>query len=867
MAFFEILLDVVFPNDIVEKNTIILRELFSTKVLDITFFSPECEIILAGGLKQSRARSSHIMNISKLAEVLSVNLVDKGVLLTVEARKPENTVSLIKLLTLFLDLVEVMEWQKAPLSSNDSLQLLPSLDDLQNNKIRILKEISEATATRIFTQIKLPDVGDDFFVSVLFGFMFASLDETQLEPRGHTAVALTELLTVVANKLRASEKEALMQETSLAQKWQRLLALERNKYDLLRNVLLPALRESLSFYVNRKRDNYLTKRKGRLFSLYQLAQHSQPMPGLNSHIFVDLLCGCSSFYAIFNIQENVINNFLRAILKKKYNAVFLDVYYQAHSNDWPKDKLQLFIADNNEFAVCDAHRSPDAYSKLRAFVQAVEEDRKIFKPILPQDERNKICKSILPQDERNMSALLYLACTRGYVDLVNFTIKQGADVNYKHVDSTTPLIQAAINGNVVIANILINHQADINYHDSRYRTALNMAVDSGAVGLVNMLLENKAETSYQDLTIPTPLLMAALKNRLEVAQRLLECGADVNAVSVLVTAKNLHVTPLWMAIRLGHLDMVKLLLQYKVKVCGPDRDRAQEIGYVEIAKTLEEYMAGEYQHNNSFPQFDYEKKIGEESSLRTAVGTSAHENSSKKSTSKFFKNVELQEGSNKPNISFISRKGLSIGPKILMEALHLEDGSAVVGEAIDDGGCFFDSFAQAINKLGFCQKNSGEAYSEKSLRKLCWEYYQKNKQQVDDWNQGDAVGGRFFYDMVQYTKPELDRDFNEQSPVWGRYAIEGKMLCAQLDIPLIHVIEVNQDPDDSKKIIATCFVITATDEPKKLCAIEYDNSVPTLVVSQQDLHFVPILPPRMSSSTDVSSASIQSVSYPRVGFK
>ncbi len=172
----------------------------------------------------------------------------------------------------------------------------------------------------------------------------------------------------------------------------------------------------------------------------------------------------------------------------------------------------------------------------------------------------------------------------------------------------------------------------------------------------------------------------------------------------------------------------------------------------------------------------------------------------------------------------------------LKKLLNLSD-DFTIGEAIDDGGCFFDSLAQTLNQL-----YGTDIYSEDYLRLLCQEYFFANKEEVNTLNKADnglELGDD--YAFVKYSKAQLDAAFYGRSPIWGRPSVEGKILCHKLNLKAIYVVELIIDPDSGSLIPA---VFKATKNGYTQLDVLPQNVIgkePVLLVHQDKLHFVPLL--------------------------
>ena len=107
--------------------------------------------------------------------------------------------------------------------------------------------------------------------------------------------------------------------------------------------------------------------------------------------------------------------------------------------------------------------------------------------------------------------------------------------------------------NVDVANFLINEGVDIEMRDEMGLTALHYAARAGLRSVVELLVKKGADVNVVTLQKYTPLHFAASRGHYEIVKFLLEHGASVD-----IRAK--RGTPLVGAIENGHLEVVKLLL-------------------------------------------------------------------------------------------------------------------------------------------------------------------------------------------------------------------------------------------------------------------------------------------------------------------
>ncbi len=125
--------------------------------------------------------------------------------------------------------------------------------------------------------------------------------------------------------------------------------------------------------------------------------------------------------------------------------------------------------------------------------------------------------------------------------LIQRLIDKGADVNAQGYNGLIPLHQAAQSGRLEVARLLIDRGADVNAFD-RYNGPVGAAGITGTVlqvainyhpkeEMAKFLVERGAKLNRKDSGGDTELHLAALKGYAELARALIEHGADVHAVN------------------------------------------------------------------------------------------------------------------------------------------------------------------------------------------------------------------------------------------------------------------------------------------------------------------------------------------------
>ncbi len=137
-------------------------------------------------------------------------------------------------------------------------------------------------------------------------------------------------------------------------------------------------------------------------------------------------------------------------------------------------------------------------------------------------------------DAANGYTALHIAVKQHDVGIVKMLISEfGANANCKSVDGETPLIVACrweYDGGVELVNFLIENGANVNERDYNDNTALHCAVSIGEMDTILSLLRHGANPNMVDHNGNTPLHTAAIQNDyhnyIKIMEVLLSHGAD-----------------------------------------------------------------------------------------------------------------------------------------------------------------------------------------------------------------------------------------------------------------------------------------------------------------------------------------------------
>eukprot|EP00029_Vermamoeba_vermiformis_P006937 TRINITY_DN2860_c0_g1_i1.p1 TRINITY_DN2860_c0_g1~~TRINITY_DN2860_c0_g1_i1.p1 ORF type:complete len:699 (+),score=132.14 TRINITY_DN2860_c0_g1_i1:64-2160(+) len=208
-------------------------------------------------------------------------------------------------------------------------------------------------------------------------------------------------------------------------------------------------------------------------------------------------------------------------------------------------------------------------------------------------------------DGDNKCTALYHACRRGKIDIVNYLIEKGADVNLGDKTGKNPLhltARSTRDENFDCFKALIKASTiDVNAGDYLKRTALHMAVCKGRQetvrllvthdkinvnvqdvdgitplhlvyrfsreGFEEILFENKdLNVNLEDRMKRTPLHLAILKARETSVEKLIARGANVNA------RDEDDNTPIHLASERGYLSIVTLLIRHNAEISPLNKD-------------------------------------------------------------------------------------------------------------------------------------------------------------------------------------------------------------------------------------------------------------------------------------------------------
>lgn len=237
-------------------------------------------------------------------------------------------------------------------------------------------------------------------------------------------------------------------------------------------------------------------------------------------------------------------------------------------------------------------------------------------------------QDVLTQATEREVKPIYLACSSGQVDVCEYFIAQGENIDATNeTDLSTPLHGACNSGHLHVVKYLLEAKADLNSKTSTGANALHMSCQSAHFEIIQLLLSRGVNIDQATTSGITPLMFSSRIGDQRTCQLLLDNNADLFAIFDGLTAHDWaaaegHVSvasllqlrmrlkkvedmveatgapALYLAAEKGHLDLVEEIVstQPDVKLDSMHNGRtplfvACELGFTELADFLLEHQA------------------------------------------------------------------------------------------------------------------------------------------------------------------------------------------------------------------------------------------------------------------------------------
>ncbi|RUS76171.1 hypothetical protein EGW08_016083 [Elysia chlorotica] len=205
--------------------------------------------------------------------------------------------------------------------------------------------------------------------------------------------------------------------------------------------------------------------------------------------------------------------------------------------------VELLLAKGADYSVMDK------YDKTAIFMAAEENKLEVLQKLLSETK----VKMLIDESDCYDNSPLHIAAQKGYLDIVQCLLKNGADLDNKNEEEETPLHLAAKHGRTNIVRELIKTDTMIvNDEDENSNTPLHLAAQYGHHKLAKVLLDLGADVSARNYNV-------------SIIQAIWSYYPPLT-VCVLSVSRNYTTTPLHLASSYGHARVVELLLDWDADV-------------------------------------------------------------------------------------------------------------------------------------------------------------------------------------------------------------------------------------------------------------------------------------------------------------
>ncbi|CAL8068065.1 unnamed protein product [Calicophoron daubneyi] len=162
-------------------------------------------------------------------------------------------------------------------------------------------------------------------------------------------------------------------------------------------------------------------------------------------------------------------------------------------------------------------------------------------------------------EDKLLQTALHKAADRDNLEVVRLLVKQGADLENQDRDGNTPLLLASSQGHVQLVKALIDAGANLRAQEKNAKSAVYICAEENRHELLEVLLAcplGKSLIPVPDIFNDTPLHVAAKRGHLEIVKLLIKAGVDLSVKN------ERERTALHYAARNGRLPVARLLLDH-----------------------------------------------------------------------------------------------------------------------------------------------------------------------------------------------------------------------------------------------------------------------------------------------------------------
>ena len=195
------------------------------------------------------------------------------------------------------------------------------------------------------------------------------------------------------------------------------------------------------------------------------------------------------------------------------------------------------------------------------------------------------------------------AANNGHIEVVQFLIKQHADINACDNEGRSCLWTAAFNGHTDVVRALVSAGADVHLQTNDGFSPLSAASQQGHADTVVMLLDSGADIEMRDSDGRTALWLATLHGQIDVLNTLIVRAANDGA------SDNRLQSPLCEAAMCELLNVVKRLTEHKILISGVEDSCQDPLSYVtasvkRVVKTMLQLLMNKHVGVGCMKDFD-----------------------------------------------------------------------------------------------------------------------------------------------------------------------------------------------------------------------------------------------------------------------
>ena len=185
--------------------------------------------------------------------------------------------------------------------------------------------------------------------------------------------------------------------------------------------------------------------------------------------------------------------------------------------------------------------------------------------------------------------LLYLAAAKGNLNQCKLVVEEyNISINSKEDDDWTPLHSASVSGSIDVFEYLVENGGEVDSKLNDNRTCLHIAASKEHLNLCKLLIEKyNIAIHSKDYGGATSLHSASSSGSIDVFEYLVENGGEVDS------RLNDHRICLHIAALKGHLHLCKLLIEkYKIDINSKDYGGATSLHIASFSGSIDvfEYL-------------------------------------------------------------------------------------------------------------------------------------------------------------------------------------------------------------------------------------------------------------------------------------